>query len=58
MQAFELAQARYELGLSSIVEVSQAQLARTAAELQQAAARYDYLAQRAALAFHLGAEFK
>ena len=43
---------------SSIVEVSQAQLARTAAELQQAAARYDYLAQRAALAFHLGAEFK
>ncbi|MCA2969499.1 MAG: TolC family protein [Acidobacteriaceae bacterium] len=58
VQAFELAQARYELGLSSIVEVSQAQLARTAAELQQAAARYDYLAQRAALAFHLGAEFK
>ncbi|MBZ2177350.1 MAG: TolC family protein [Acidobacteria bacterium] len=58
VQAFELAQACYELGLSSIVEVSQAQLARTAAALQQAAARYDYLAQRAALAFHRGPEFK
>ena len=42
VQALELAQSRYELGLSSIVEVSQAQLARTNAEIQQTAARYDY----------------
>ncbi len=41
-QALELAQSRYELGLSSIVELSQAQLARTNAEIQQATARYDY----------------
>jgi outer membrane protein len=57
-QALELAQARYDLGLSSIVELSQAQLAKTAAELQQTAARYDYTAQRAALAFQTGIEFK
>ncbi len=57
-QALELAQARYDLGLSSIVELSQAQLAKTAAELQQTAARYDYAAQRAALAFQTGSEFK
>lgn len=41
-QALELAQSRYELGLSSIVELSQAQLARTNAEIQQTTARYDY----------------
>lgn len=57
-QALELAQARYDLGLSSIVELSQAQLAKTGAELQQTAARYDYAAQRAALAFQTGLEFK
>jgi outer membrane protein len=57
-QALELAQARYDLGLSSIVELSQAQLAKTGAELQQTAARYDYTAQRAALAFQTGVEFK
>jgi outer membrane protein len=57
-QALELAQARYDLGLSSIVELSQAQLAKTAAELQQTAARYDYTAQRAALAFQTGLEFQ
>lgn len=57
-QALELAQARYDLGLSSIVELSQAQLAKTGAELQQTAARYDYAAQRAALAFQTGGEFE
>ncbi len=57
-QALELAQARYDLGLSSIVELSQAQLAKTGAELQQTAARYDYASQRAALAFQIGGEFK
>ena len=35
-QALELAQSRYDLGLSSIVELSQAQLNKTQAELEQA----------------------
>jgi outer membrane protein len=52
--ALDYAQARYDLGLSSIVELSQAQLARTSAEIQSANARYDYQLQRAALAYHAG----
>ena len=54
-QALDLAQARYELGLSSIVELNQAQLAETQAELDAASARYDYQVQNAALAFASGA---
>jgi outer membrane protein len=54
-QALELAQSRYDLGLSSIVELSQAQLNKTQAELEQASARYDYLTQTAALQFQTGA---
>lgn len=50
-QALELAQARYDLGLSSIVELSQAQLVKTNAEIQFASARYDYQTRRAIL-FH------
>jgi outer membrane protein len=50
-QALDLAQARYDLGLSSIVELSQAQLAKTNAEIQFASARYDYQTRRAIL-FH------
>jgi outer membrane protein len=52
--ALELAQARYNLGLSSIVELSQAQLAKTAAEIGQASARYDYQARIAALRYQTG----
>ena len=52
--ALDLAQARYDLGLSSIVELSQAQLARTAAEIHKINARYDYQLQRAILGFHIG----
>lgn len=52
--ALDLAQARYELGLSSIVELSQAQLAKTGAEIQSVNARFDYQLQRAILAYHLG----
>lgn len=54
-QALELAQARYDLGLSSIVELSQAQLNLTSAELQHASARYEYQIQYAVLEFHAGA---
>lgn len=53
-EGMELAQSRYELGLSSIVELTQAQLAKTNAEIQQAAARYDYQARRAVLDHRLG----
>ncbi|HET9743149.1 MAG TPA: TolC family protein [Terriglobales bacterium] len=52
--ALDLAQTRYKLGLSSIVELSQAQLQQTAAQIGNANARYDYLATLAALNYQLG----
>jgi outer membrane protein len=52
--ALELAQARYNLGLSSIVELTQAQLNKTQAEIDQASSRYDYQARTAALRFQTG----
>lgn len=42
-QALALAQTRYRLGLSSIVELSQAQLQSTQASVAAVNARYDYL---------------
>ena len=54
-QAQELADARYNLGLSSIVELTQAQLSKTRAELEQASARYDYQARMSSLRYQLGA---
>lgn len=53
-QTLELAQARYDLGLSSIVELSQAQLTKLQAEIQSAAAEFDYQLQHSLLEFHLG----
>ena len=53
--AFDLAQARYKVGASSIVELSQAQLNKTSAEIGEAAAKYDYLTQRALLDYQVGA---
>lgn len=53
-QAFALAKARYDLGLSSIVEVSQAQLNSTRAEIAQASAKFEYQAACATLAFERG----
>jgi len=52
--AQDLAQQRYNLGLGSIVELSQAQLNQTQAELDAASARYDYQVQISALAFATG----
>ena len=49
-----LAQGRYDLGLGSIVELSQAQLNLTSAQIANAAARYDYQAQRVAVDYQLG----
>jgi outer membrane protein len=54
-QSLDLAQQRYALGLGSFVELNQAQLNQTQAELDAASARYDYQVQTAALAFATGA---
>ena len=54
-QALRLAQARYDLGLSSIVELSQAELSNTGAAIENAAAKYDYQIQRAVLDYVIGA---
>jgi outer membrane protein len=40
--ALELAQSRYELGLSSIVEFTQAELQKTEADISDTAARYQF----------------
>ncbi len=53
--ALELAQARYNLGLGSIVELSQAQLNKTQAEIEQSSAKYEYQIQRRVLSYQLGA---
>jgi outer membrane protein len=53
-QALELAQTRYDLGLSSIVELSQAQLNQTSAEIAGASATYDYELQRSILDYQMG----
>jgi outer membrane protein len=53
--AFDLAQGRYNLGLSSIVELSQAQLNVTSAEIAAASAIYDYQAQRVVVEYQVGA---
>jgi outer membrane protein len=50
----DLAQTRYKLGLGSIVEVSQAQLQETEAEIASARARYDYLLAQAVIRFETG----
>jgi len=53
--AQDLAQARYNLGLGSIVELSQAQLNLTQAQIEEASAQYDYQIQRALLDYQVGA---
>jgi outer membrane protein len=52
--ALDLAQGRYDLGLSSIVELSQAQLNLTAAQIANAGAKYDFLAQKSFLSYQAG----
>lgn len=53
-QALDLAQERYKLGLSSIIELSQAQLNMTQAEITQASAKYDYEAAISTLNYEIG----
>lgn len=52
--AFTLAQARYTSGLSSIVELSDAQLNLTSAQITEANARYNVLIQQANLNYQMG----
>jgi outer membrane protein len=52
--AMQLAQGRYDLSLASIVELTQAQLNVTQAEIENLNAKYDYQTQYAALQFTLG----
>ncbi len=52
--ALDLAQARYDLGLGSIVELSQAQLALTSAQIANSSARYEYQSQRVTVDYATG----
>jgi outer membrane protein len=53
-EALRLAQTRYDAGLGSIVELSQAQLNQTSAQIQNASARYEYQSRRSALDYATG----
>jgi outer membrane protein len=53
-EALRLAQARYDAGLGSIVELNEAQLNETSAEITAADANYTYLSRRAELDFAAG----
>ena len=53
-QALVLADARYKLGITSIVELNQAQLSAIDAEIAYARAKYQYQTARAILDFQVG----
>lgn len=53
-EALELTQARYDIGKSSIVDLAQAQLSETQAEINSANAIYEYLIQKALLQYKAG----
>lgn len=52
--AFDLASARYKIGLSGIVEISQAQLNQTQAEIDNTNARYAYETALAVVRYEVG----
>jgi outer membrane protein len=52
--AMDLSQSRYDLGLADIVELSQAQLNLTSAQIANTTALYDYQAQRINVDFQTG----
>ncbi|MGA7340058.1 MAG: TolC family protein, partial [Terracidiphilus sp.] len=52
--AMDLAQARYKIGLSSIVELTQAQLEQTQSEIANTSARYAYQTALAEVRYQLG----
>jgi outer membrane protein len=53
-EALVLADAQYRSGVTSIIELSQAQLTNVQAEIAAAAAKYDYEILRVALDFQVG----
>ncbi len=54
-EAYTLAQARYLAGISSIVELSEAQLNLTSAQIAEANARYNVFIQQANVTYQIGA---
>ena len=52
--ALELSQARYKLGLATIVELSQAELQKTEADIDDTDARYQYAVSQILLAYQMG----
>ena len=52
--ALDLAQTRYKLGLSSTVELSQAQLQQTDAQIGNTNAKYAYLSTLSELRYQVG----
>jgi outer membrane protein len=54
-EAYDLALARYQVRSSSIVELSQAQLSLTSAQIANANARYNVLIQQSNLDYEIGA---
>jgi outer membrane protein len=53
--SLDLAQSRYDQGLSSIADLIRAQLSLTSAQIAAASARYDYRTQRVAVDYQIGA---
>lgn len=53
-EALDLTQERYQIGSSSIVDLSQAELAQTQAQIEGANATYEYLINRAVLDYKIG----
>lgn len=53
-EAFTLSEARYKNGISSIVELSEAQLNLTSAQIAEASARYNVLIQQSNLSYQTG----
>ena len=54
-EAYDLANARYQIGSSSIVELSQAQLSLTSAQIANTNARYNLLIRQASMNYEIGA---
>lgn len=54
-QSYDLAQARYKTGISSIVEFNQAELNLISAQIAYANTQFEYLVQRSALNYQTGA---
>jgi outer membrane protein len=53
--ALNLAQGRYDFGLASIIELTQAQLNVTQAEIENLSAKYDYQRLYATMQYAIGA---